>query len=1012
MKKKLFLLSLAPLICSLGLSGQAAVLLQDDFSYADGSLITVSSPKWSHHSGTTPGQVEVSSGKVILSQTETEDVNATLDGQPYGPNGLTNILYAKFTVSFSALPTANGGYYFAHFKDGSPTAVGNHRTRIFMMTNGAPAGMLRLGLGNGSSSATITNSTDLSLNTTYTIVARHVINSFSGTLWIDPVNENSASVTAPDSQGAFTVSSYAFRQNGNSASPGSPTVAIDDLVVGTQFSDVVPGSSGSNPAFIAVQPVSTNVTVGSTASFSVIAGGDAPLAYQWQFNGTNLDGANSSTLTLVNVTLDQAGPYNVIVSNGSGPPAFSSSATLTVTAAPEPPAITNQPQSQMALVGGSVTFNVGASGTPPLTYHWRFNGTNNPGSPNAATYTLSNLATTQSGPYDVVVSNSVGSVTSIVAQLTVTPPPPTNIAYLHTLVDSNYNASSGSALFTAEGIVTTHVNMTGSTNVLFYMQDNTAGIAVFWSGGGAANVPPIRARVRVTAPLASFNGLLEMSPAAANAQHSVAIVSSNNPLPAAQTFAFSAQDNAAILDPLEGSFVVASNVFIDLTVPTFVSGANVTLTNESGDLFVLFVNAQTDVVGQTKPAGPLTIFGVLGQFDTSNPRTSLYELTPTAFADILSATKAPTVRFTNVLSNLVRPGDLPTNTFREHALRPGETLTMSTIITDPDGGIISITPMSNGLPATASWSYGATSGTSVVATFTFTPSQASAGQNYTVVLRTANSQATNDSSWTIYVPTLAEQGVLIGEFLANPSSNTNAPHFNPLRRNLPLTTTTGISTIDEYIEIVNISAQDVDLIGWTVSDAVGVRHQFGDTFPLTSSNAVIVYGGPLNGDVPNLPVSSIPSSDGSVGLALNNTGTETMTLRNYPDNRMICRVFYREADLSATASLTRFPTMNSPFIANDCVATNAVSPGTQFDGRPFSQPATLVGVGNIVVSVNGSNVTLDFPALVGPAYSLWHAANVTDRFCVSATTSFNSAAGQFSLTNGAVNHQFYFITRP
>src|SRR5262249_53256161 len=155
---------------------------------------------------------------------------------------------------------------------------------------------------------------------------------------------------------------------------------------------------------------------------------------------------------------------------------------------------------------------------------------------------------------------------------------------------------------------------------------------------------------------------------------------------AAQTFPFSAQDNAAILDPLEGSYVVASNVFVDLTVPTFVSGANVTLTNQAGDLFVLFVNAQTDVVGQPKPSGPLTIFAVLGQFRTSNPRTSLYELTPSSYSQILSESKAPTVRFTNYLSNLVRPGDLPTNTFNEHALRPGETLTMQTFTKDPDGG--------------------------------------------------------------------------------------------------------------------------------------------------------------------------------------------------------------------------------------------------------------------------------------------------------------------------------------
>ena len=1012
MKMKFFLPALLTLAGSFDFSSPAAVLLQDDFSYPDGPLVTAPATQWTHHSGNTSGQVEVSSGVAILSQTENEDINGPLAGQPYGSSGTTNILYSKFTVSFSALPTGSGGFYFAHFKDGTPTAGTGFRARIFALTNGAAPGSFRLGIANGAGTASATNNSDLALNTTYTVVSRLVINNSSSTLWINPLDETSSSVSGSDSQSAITVTSYAFRQPGTATTPGSPTVSIDDLVVGTQFSDAVPGSV--NPPFIVIPPASTNVTVGSTASFSVLAGGDAPLGFQWQFNGTNLPGANSSTLTLASVSLDQAGPYDVIVSNGSGTPVTSSTATLTVTAAPEPPAITNQPQSQVALVGDSVTFNVGVSGTPPLTYHWRFNGTNNPGSPNAAFYTLSSLTTNQSGPYDVVVSNSVGAVTSIVAQLTVTPPPPTNIAALRMLLDPvNYTPTNTTTLFTVEGVVTTHVSMTGPGNLLFYVQDATAGIAVFWSGAPGASLPHFGDRVRVTGPLTHFNGLLELTLSFANAQHTVAVISSNNPIPAAQTFAFSAQDNAAILDPLEGSYVVASNVFIDLTAPTFVSGANVTLTNQAGELFVLFVNAQTDVVGQPKPAGPLTIFGVLGQFDTSNPRTSLYELTPSSFAEILSESKAPTVRFTNVLSNLVRPGDLPTNTFSEHALRPGETLTMRTITTDPDGGSISIIPQSNNLPPSASWSYGATSGTNVQATFTFSPAQADAGSNYVVTLLTYNNGATNIATWKIYVPTLAEQGVLIGEFLANPSSNTNAPHFNPLRRTLPLTTTSGISTIDEYIEIVNVSGQDVELLGWTVADAVQVRHQFGDFLTLGSSNAVVVYGGPLNGDNPNLPVPSVPSSDGAVGLALNNTGTETITLRNYPDNFMVARIFYREADLSASGSLTRFPNMNSPFIANDCVATNAVSPGTQFDGRLFSQPATLVGVGNIVVSVSSlTNVTLSFTAQAGPLYSLWHATNLADRFCVGASTSFNGPAGQFSLPSGPTNHEFYFITRP
>src|SRR5438552_11620357 len=114
MKTKLFYLGLATLLCVPSAASHAAVLLQDDFSYPDGPLITAPATQWTHHSGSTSGQVEVSSGVMINSQTEGEDVNASLAGQPYGSSGTTNILYARFTVSFSALPTGSGGYYFAH----------------------------------------------------------------------------------------------------------------------------------------------------------------------------------------------------------------------------------------------------------------------------------------------------------------------------------------------------------------------------------------------------------------------------------------------------------------------------------------------------------------------------------------------------------------------------------------------------------------------------------------------------------------------------------------------------------------------------------------------------------------------------------------------------------------------------------------------------------------------------------------------------------------------------------
>jgi Putative Ig domain/Immunoglobulin domain/Immunoglobulin I-set domain len=87
------------------------------------------------------------------------------------------------------------------------------------------------------------------------------------------------------------------------------------------------------------------------------------------------------------------------------------------------PAIASQPQNQTILNGGTATLVVAASGTSPLSYQWRKNGSNVPG----ATYSAFNLFSVQpndAGTYSVVVTNAAGSATSSGAVLTVLIPQP------------------------------------------------------------------------------------------------------------------------------------------------------------------------------------------------------------------------------------------------------------------------------------------------------------------------------------------------------------------------------------------------------------------------------------------------------------------------------------------------------------------------------------------------------------------------------------------------------------
>lgn len=89
-----------------------------------------------------------------------------------------------------------------------------------------------------------------------------------------------------------------------------------------------------------------------------------------------------------------------------------SSSTITV------PTITTQPTSQTVSEGASVSFSVVASSTATLSYQWRKAGTSISGA-TSATYSISAAASSDAGSYDVVVTNSAGSVTSSAATLTV-----------------------------------------------------------------------------------------------------------------------------------------------------------------------------------------------------------------------------------------------------------------------------------------------------------------------------------------------------------------------------------------------------------------------------------------------------------------------------------------------------------------------------------------------------------------------------------------------------------------
>ncbi len=89
-------------------------------------------------------------------------------------------------------------------------------------------------------------------------------------------------------------------------------------------------ASDTNPPSIFTQSLSQSLLEGGSINLVVGAAGAKPLHYQWQSNGVNIAGANSTAYSVVGASTNQAGVYRVVVTNALGS-IISSNATVTIT---------------------------------------------------------------------------------------------------------------------------------------------------------------------------------------------------------------------------------------------------------------------------------------------------------------------------------------------------------------------------------------------------------------------------------------------------------------------------------------------------------------------------------------------------------------------------------------------------------------------------------------------------------------------------------------------------------
>ncbi len=215
------------LIAMLGAAsiGNSQVLVDETFTYADGSLASVSGGAWTEFSGT--GGQTIVSGALSLDDNFSGDNERSFAEQSSG-----TVFYSlKFNALSSDQPssTTDGGYFIG-FNSGSTF----YSRLVAYRPSGSTAGTFTLGVTSHSSGTTTDWGAELLLDSTYSLVVSLNLSTGDSTLWIDPASSSSASVVSTGVGPISAVDSIGTRISGTSN--GDKT--IDDLVVGLKFSDV------------------------------------------------------------------------------------------------------------------------------------------------------------------------------------------------------------------------------------------------------------------------------------------------------------------------------------------------------------------------------------------------------------------------------------------------------------------------------------------------------------------------------------------------------------------------------------------------------------------------------------------------------------------------------------------------------------------------------------------------------------------------------------------------------
>ena len=411
-------------------SGRATVQslpFSDPFDYPAGNLPAVApAGRWdiSGQSGveitvqtnaalTSPPGFTNSLGNGVRWQPSGTARRAMMQFGPITSNVVGTAVYASFLINVQTAPSTSKQVVYLSNSNTQPSS--GQPLGVYIAN-----GTIGIGKGTGLGSTTaITSGTHL-------VVVRYT---FTGTssdqadLWLDPTN-TSYSATPPAAVSSASAGSNPTQLQyfGIYAASGSgPTIYIDEVRVSTNWPDVVPGTPPTPPPPPVTVPTVTAVQL-TDSGFEIQGIGGASNGVFDVLASTDLSVPVDSWSSIGSFNFDASGNFDVTnpVPDETDMEFFALHVTDISTNTP--PFITSQPSDQIVQLGQGASFSVTADGSHPLFYQWHFNTNTVLSAGTNATFTIATVSSNDVGGYSVVVSNNSGSVTSVVAQLTIGEP--------------------------------------------------------------------------------------------------------------------------------------------------------------------------------------------------------------------------------------------------------------------------------------------------------------------------------------------------------------------------------------------------------------------------------------------------------------------------------------------------------------------------------------------------------------------------------------------------------------